>query len=1096
MNNVRARGAGGGAGGYGCCHLAALVLAAGLARTALAAAAPGPVIVDTFETAGIDGRAWDKPFPHARTADAVHRAVLIRFPGAAQRIAQRLEAGAKIAAAEVVFEYGGHEIAPAGYEARLTHQEAWKKNPPRWHYVAWALRRPWSAAGGAPPPTFNAFLNGAGYWTKYGAGDEQADRYPACFGPAEVSQEKPEGRMDITALLTEPAYGADAGERLRRFEEQGLLVRKWETYDVRYADWSAYEWAVATGGHGLTFKTARLEVRFEPAGAQTVRLPPARDLAALAQQLARDGSGGRPTAVMPDAAAIREYAEKLAFRRPGWMPQWQWERVQELRKLGGGTEYADAIESGDAALYERQIRTLLARLPRYWLGWSVQDLLLLWHQYREALPPYVQDHLRAYWAAWLYPDLPNSAIDIDPQGDRKLAWYRETGDWRGRFSFFRVRWTQGVGTMNFNHTACMGALLGGAMIGSEHAMTDGRQGLEKMLLRFWTFQDGTSQEMLDHYYFSITLSGQKMFADYAPTHLDRLMGQMIRDRAVELLISGYHPRLRRALGSSWRTRMSNVLGFEQEGGYSVLHTLSPAGVLFHADRNRDDRQRGMHLFGYDFPPGRVALQTRAAPWAPEWAGHMVDDKPLPYEVTAADTTRGNFRNPPLWQRTYLGRYYGLASQDIKGGTVDVLGQWTSTDGTATDAEQLGTLTVRYNINRPRLAQTEGGVMPHAGGIVTFQHRNRAIVCAKPRTEKERTLAIAGADGVRALYATVALWMFRDRPSWQLYVDGTEQKAFPAELKAGQRITLRDGNAYAAIIPLPATDLGRDAEVVIEPGIPEPLGDRHRDTKIAPALMINSYNLRRPEPLAAEGDHWQRITREAYNGFIIEMGDSSEHASFEAFQKHIASAKLDLRREADKRTLHIAYRSGADTMEMGFCTDYAQSEVHFAVEPGQHRKAIPYRRVNGQDPYLPDGIDRDTTLTQQGRTGRLAKNGAVLEMDPGRTGYLQTEPVSGTYTGYNPLPDLSRWSLAVPGGVTVRADGKLGLARIAVRPAAARLWVDYAYKPEQMKEPDIARRLLVGGMKTAPTVELNGRPMPQPPQLVEHEGVKAWAVPLE
>ena len=36
------------------------------------------------------------------------------------------------------------------------------------------------------------------------------------------------------------------------------------------------------------------------------------------------------------------------------------------------------------------------------------------------------------------------------------------------------------------------------------------------------------------------------------------------------------------------------------------------------------------------------------------------------------------------------------------------------------------------------------------------------------------------------------------------------------------------------------------------------------------------------------------------------------------------------------------------------------------------------------PYLPTGIERDTTWAQQGTTGRLAKNGAVLTREPGRT----------------------------------------------------------------------------------------------------------------
>ena len=1070
-----------------------LIMLGALSSTAMAA---DPLVLQNRETAVIDGRDWNKSFPNVRTADAVHRSLLLRFPGAAEQIAARLAQDGKIAKAEIVFEYEDVEAQPGGYEVRNQLQDALKKDPPRWHYVAWALRRPWSAAEGVPAPTFNAYLDGAGYWTKYGAQDEKADRYPTRLGPVEVSKEKPQGRLDVTALLTDAAYGASFGDRLRNFEEQGLLVRKWETYDVKYADWSAYEWAVPSGGNGLTFKTARLELQFAAGKEAAVKLPPARELKSLAQKLVQDKNGGQPTAIIPDAAGIKAMAEKLAFRKPAWMPDWQWQRVQELRKLGGGCEYADAIESGDPEKYEKQIRSILAVPPRFWLGWGVQDQLLLRQQYGEALPPYVKDHMKDYWRAWLCPDLPNDAITIDPWGDKKFAWYKETQDWRGLYSFFRVRWTQGMGTMNFNHTACMGALLGGDLIGSDYAVADGRSGLEKMLLRFWTFQDGTSQEMLDHYYFGITLSAQKVFADYSPTPIDRLMGEFLRDRAVELLTACYQPNLRRIIGASGRTRMSNVLGYEQEGCDSVLHTLSPAGVLYHADKKLDDKQHGMYLFGYDFPPGRVALQTRETPWAPDYARNMLDGKPIPFEETSTETTRGNFVNPPLWRRSYLGQYYGLASQDIKGGTVDVIGQWNSGDASATDADQLGTLTVRYNINSPHLAKTDGGMMPYSGGTVTFQHKNRAIVCTKPRTEKDRTLAIAGEKGVKQLYSTAALWNFREPKGWKLYVDGKEQTEFPARLKSGQRITIHDGNAYVAVIPLPATDLGRDAEIMIEPGIPEELGDRNKETKIAPALMVNVYNLKQETPVAADSPLWEKICRETYGGFVIELGDVKEHASFNAFQKHIAEAKLDTRWEAEKRILHVAYTSGKDLMEIGFCTDYAQSEVHFAVMPGEHAKAIPYRRINGKDPYLPAGIDRDTTLAQQGTTGHLEKNGAVLEMDPGRTGYLQTEPVSGTFIGYNPLPDLSSWSFKVPGGVEVRADGKLGLARVTLCPKAGKLAIDYAYKPEQLKDSGVAKRLLVFGMKSAPAVLLNGKAPAKAPLDVQVDGKPALAIILE
>jgi hypothetical protein len=171
--------------------------------------------------------------------------------------------------------------------------------------------------------------------------------------------------------------------------------------------------------------------------------------------------------------------------------------------------------------------------------------------------------------------------------------------------------------------------------------------------------------------------------------------------------------------------------------------------------------------------------------------------------------------------------------------------------------------------------------------------------------------------------------------------------------------------------------------------------------------------------------------------------------------------------------------------MGVKTDYSG---------GGTPNLFVYRRVNGQWPYLAPGLERDTTLTQQGRTGRLEKNGAVLTNEPGRMGYLQTEPISGTYAGFNPLPDPTLWGLQAPGGVTVGADGRLGLARIVVRPKESKLWVDYAVREDQHTS-DMADALVVFGLPGTPVIERNGAPC-QDSRRVTVEGKPALLVPLE
>jgi hypothetical protein len=1058
-------------------------------------------IVLTFEkaeTAGIDGREWDMSFPGAMAVDAVHRSVLLRFPSTAEAIKAQLDLGLRIEKVEIVLDYDGTEIVPNGYLCRNGLGETkWKEDPPQWHLLAWALRRPW-IADKKQGPTFNAYIDGAGYWAKYGAADTDQDRFFARFGPAELSHLVREGHLDVTAVLNDPAFGAELGPRLRLIEENGFLLKKLETYDARYRDaWDGYEWAVPTGGHGLRFQHPRLVVTLRGSAAQHSRsvlslpLPKSTDVASLFTSLKRSGFGGKPTAVMPSPEEFKEIARRVALKQPPAMSDWQFARVLELYKVGGDavSNWAKAVEAGDRSEYERLIREVLATPPRYWKGWSVQDDLLIWYLYRDLLPAPVQDHIKAYWESWLMPDIPTREM-IHPQSKLNADYWQRTRDWRGHTSFFRDGYNFVTSTENANHTAAMGALLGGNIIGSEYAMADGRHGLEEFLLRLWSMLDGSTQEMLDHYYFSITLSDQKMIADFGPTAPDRLMGRIMLDKSIELLTTAYHPDLRRFVNASGRARLAGVL-VEQDGIYGALHTLSKRGTVNYLNEPFAATVHGMPVWGYDFPPGRVAIQSLRKKWAPDWMGAVIDQKPLPFEETSTETTRGLF-NPPLWRRMYLGHHYGLASQDIKGGTVDVIAQWNRKAGPATTLEDLGTLTLRYAINEADMATSQGGIMPYAGGIVTFQHKNRAIVFTKPRTEKERIVAFAGDQGLRSLSTVIALWNFQEKADWEIFVDGRKISKLPHSIKAGQVITIKDGASYVGVIPLPATDLGRADEVVIGYGAggkSEPNG-----AAIKPALTITSYNFQKNQPVAFDQLDWHSINTASYGGFVIELGDVTEYSDFSAFSRKMQANSLTTSWDARQKVLNVAYRSGEDLMEAGFATDFAQSEVHYAVEPGEHTKALRYRRINGAWPYLSAGIDRDTTLSQQGTSGRLEKNGAILVTQKGRTSYLQADPTGGTYIAYNPLTDPTNWSLSVPGGVTIKANGKVGLLRLAVKPKENWLSIDYAAKPDQ-HGPEMATYLLLSGFTQPPSLERDGVPFAGPLQTTQIGGNIAYVLPL-
>ena len=114
---------------------------------------------------------------------------------------------------------------------------------------------------------------------------------------------------------------------------QGPTFNAWRN-GVGY--WSGgYEWATATGPRGILIGRPRLEVSFSAADAQRLDLPPAPDARALARAAAAAPEGNRPTAVMPGARQIAEYARQHRIRRPDGMADWQWTRLQELLTLGG-----------------------------------------------------------------------------------------------------------------------------------------------------------------------------------------------------------------------------------------------------------------------------------------------------------------------------------------------------------------------------------------------------------------------------------------------------------------------------------------------------------------------------------------------------------------------------------------------------------------------------------------------------------------------------------------------------------------------------------------------------------------------------------------
>ena len=367
------------------------------------------VVKDRGQTAVWGG---EKPGPLA--FDAVHRSLLVRFPGAAKEIAAALKSGKEIEKVELVLPHLDEELWPTGsggadypcadgyrYRMNWDCDKMYRASRPNWHAVAHALRKPWTADA-AIGPTYNAAINGAVYWKRFGATDTAEDRFPAQLGPTEVSSYKPEGRMDVTAVLTDAAYGKTLADRLGVIANNGFVINKEEVYDARYFT-GAYEWAISTGPQAILVKQPKLVVTLK-AGKAEQATPPAIDVAALAAKH-KDKPLGTPTAVIPSAAEVQKFDEQFTDK-PEWMPDWQYAHVKQLMGLESGGKAESfyyrvvpphvrnrakqeaeqlAKKTGqpvdaDYAVYLSWLDWVNGRPPRYWEGHlTAADNITQWY---------------------------------------------------------------------------------------------------------------------------------------------------------------------------------------------------------------------------------------------------------------------------------------------------------------------------------------------------------------------------------------------------------------------------------------------------------------------------------------------------------------------------------------------------------------------------------------------------------------------------------------------------------------------------------------------------------------------------------------------
>ncbi|MCL1856237.1 MAG: hypothetical protein FWF84_01145 [Kiritimatiellaeota bacterium] len=1092
---------------------------------------------------------WGGEKPGPLAFDAVNRMLLVRFPGAAEAIAEKLKEGYVIEKAEVALTHLDEELWPMGngqgsgwdtyfHRRNWGVEEKYHAQRPNWHAVAYALRKPWMADA-EMGPTLNAAVNGAVYWKRFGASDVKEDRFAKRFGPTEVSSYNPNGRMDITEALTGAEFGKGLGERLRQVSDCGFVVSKQEVYDHRYYSMH-YEWETSTGPRAIVVKEPKLIVTFAKGKAEKVSLKNPADVAGMAAKVKKGGKpSGAPSVVLPSKEQVAAWNAKFQAK-PAWMEAWQYDHVKELMTLGKGTVepfYCQLIR-GSAFMgggqFINQIRDRMrgenpdvpqididyqhyllwvdhrmSRPPRFWDGHlTAAEDIVLWYNYREAMLPPMVDLFMLNWTAWLMPerksaplsemvnfenttgelihtlsDWPNIGKSLD--GQRRPEWgdnwyYKLTGDWQGNRGFYRSSMTRTMSTQNFNYNASAGALLLGQVIGSEYAIDDGRHGLMHFPFWLWTYGvGGVSQEYIDHYYWSITMAGNKLFPDYAEALQDQMAGWSILEKNMEDLVGAYHPNLRKLIGPASRTIYDCVLG-RMEGLQLILHTLSPSGTLTDTETGKlpwmsKDEAHPSSAWGEDFPPLSVAKSTLSGPWTDAWMSEVVDAKPLPWSLYAQKDGR--------WVTTYFGENYGLASivNELNHGhtpqRIHVLGHWRRVAEQPKPMTDVGTFDIRVGFNPQTrfVDDVGGGTVTQQGTFRNSQHRNKLITMARPNMNVIKEVAASRPEGerdIKSVQASVALFNF-EQPgrTWEIYVD-RQKVAIPAAARFGQVITIKDGTTYLAIRPIDGGTVGRDMEVSLDHGVQE-VSSAHGHTAIAAELIINAFFFKRCEGAALSEEEIAKLGT-LRGGFVIEMGDEKEYGNFGKFQEAMLAAKCEV--AFGDNSMKVTYASDNDTLEAEW------------VPENDH---TPVFTVNGASPYPDRAVWRDTNLSQLAKTARLEKNGAVIERETvGNLLLLQTFPKQKITVAMNPLPTYQAYTFTTPDGVHIAADGLLSMGRWVVK--GNTLDIRYcAFDDDTVPADQRATSLLVTGMKDTPAVTLNGADITA---FLKKDG-DTWRIPL-
>ena len=421
------------------------------------------------------------------------------------------------------------------------------------------------------------------------------------------ASQKRASRSSISRLFLTDLLARDPATRLRSLEQCGFLLRKIETYKL------------ALQGVRRCLRVDHADGRPRLAAVIAVALPPSLSR----NELTKPSGDGAATAVV-SAGAPGDAG------RPRWRATLGAPRIDELRQISGtpceplaDIDGPKGYDTGADPRIARRTAPLLAGLGHP--GRPAHQSCL-----RRAPAGACSRSHESLLVGLAIPTCRPTSSPAERPKPSNIGSARMTHGAGGLRSFATATISP-LAPPSFNHTAAMGALLGGALIDAPLAMGDGRHCLEHLLLRFWAFLNGPQRAeirpLLPVHHLQRAEDVRRFCAN-----ADRPPDGTHPGRSNDPRITVYHPALRGFVAASGRAPTARRTGRAGDGIYGALHTVSKASMLKYVDHMA--LIHAVQAVGARSAGAGVALQTLHSPWAPSWAAGLIDDKPVPFEETS------------------------------------------------------------------------------------------------------------------------------------------------------------------------------------------------------------------------------------------------------------------------------------------------------------------------------------------------------------------------------------------------------------------------------------------------------------------------------